>query len=547
VRAPDRIDIANKYRLVRELGRGGMGAVYEATHIATGKRVAVKLMQSLEGEATAQSQILRFQREAMAVGQLRTPHVVEVYDAGVDPATGQPFLVMQALEGCDVSELLRLLGPLRPELAVAIVMQACAGLMKAHEAGIVHRDIKPSNLYLHRDEHGVFTVKVLDFGLAKIHRGQDVGKVVSTLTETGTVVGSPQYMSPEQAKGLKTADHRADLWSLGVVLHRCLSARLPFDGEALGQVIAAVCIEDPHPLEEDAPWVNPELAAIVRRALRRDPAARFADAKEMMEALRPHLQDSRMTETMFTPLRDSERSVTVRRSLFAGAPEMPSTTPKMPGAPEIPPRALLRRPTTPPSSSGRWRAPGAPPPFSSVSFVTPVGNVKPTTPKRKWPTTALVGTAAVIGVIFGVRALIAGPWTKPMSTRQSAGLVQPSAAAVATTTAPPELPLPAMRSESVTIAPPTARVEIDGLPARVDNGEVVVQGPLGSVHRVHLSWSGGEMTKEVILTDEGPRPAQLGLAPKAAAPRTGGRGKASTDSARAPASSGSVYADPWSH
>src|SRR5579864_688465 len=209
--------VAEKYRVLREIGRGGMGSVYEAVHTSTGRRVAIKIMRlSDRVQEEDADRIARFQREAVLIGRLETQHVVQVFDAGTNPATREPFLVMELLEGADVSQLLRQMGPMPVELAVAVIAQACAGLAKAHEIGIVHRDVKPGNLFLSRTEYGDRVVKVLDFGIAKIRRGGDeLSSEGGTLTVTGALVGSPHYMSPEQARGSKAIDQRADVWSLG--------------------------------------------------------------------------------------------------------------------------------------------------------------------------------------------------------------------------------------------------------------------------------------------------------------------------------------------
>jgi serine/threonine-protein kinase len=284
--------VAKRYRLVRQIGKGGMGSVFEATDENLGTRLALKIMRAPEsGEEAERERIGRFQREAVVVGKLDTPHIVRVHDAGTDPVTNEPFIAMELLEGEDASQLLKRVGPLRPELAAAVLAQACAGLAKAHEAGIIHRDIKPGNLFLARAAGGDRIVKVLDFGVAKVRKvGDPLHAEGHTLTQTGALVGSPHYMSPEQARGRKTIDHRADVWSLGILLHKLVAGRTPFDAATtLGEVIIAVCSETPRSLLESAPWAPPLLAEVVRRALQKDPAARFQTTIEMLDALRPLL------------------------------------------------------------------------------------------------------------------------------------------------------------------------------------------------------------------------------------------------------------------
>ncbi|HTN88848.1 MAG TPA: serine/threonine-protein kinase, partial [Sorangium sp.] len=218
----DGTTLNGRYTLGRLLGKGGMGAVYEAVDVALQRRVAVKdIAPEL---AHGRSALGRFEREAKAASAVQTEHIVRVLDAGVDRETGSPFLVMELLRGEDLAELLDRLGPLPPGLALRIVAQACVGLQKAHAAGVLHRDIKPANLFLaRREEGGGIVVKLLDFGVAKIRPVHDPRRDTTGLTRSGHVLGTPRYMSPEQARGIKDVDHRTDLWSLGVVLYRALA------------------------------------------------------------------------------------------------------------------------------------------------------------------------------------------------------------------------------------------------------------------------------------------------------------------------------------
>src|SRR6185436_3877941 len=191
--------IDGRYRIDRLLGSGGMGAVYEAENLGTGRRVAVKML--LRGEIAHDPMMLgRFQREARAAGAIDTQHITQVFDTGIDPAGDVPYLVMEYLDGEDIQRLLRRLGPIHPDLALRVVAQACLGLQKAHDANIIHRDIKPANLFLARRDAGERVVKILDFGIAK-RTDQADNLEDAGLTGTGTVLGSPLYMSPEQAQG----------------------------------------------------------------------------------------------------------------------------------------------------------------------------------------------------------------------------------------------------------------------------------------------------------------------------------------------------------
>jgi serine/threonine-protein kinase len=274
----DRGLIAGKYRLTRELGRGGMGTVWEAVHETLGTRVAVKIIEVDHFQSP--DSLRRFQNEAHAAARLQSKHVVEVYDHGVMP-DGRAFIVMQYLKGEPLDRRLDRLGRLTPRETARIVLQVCRALSKAHAAGIVHRDLKPDNIFLVWDEEdGADVVKVVDFGIAKfIETSAEAG------TYTGSLLGTPFYMSPEQARGLKTVDHRSDLWSVGVITFRCLLGRMPFEGESVGDVLVKLCtapIPVPSEIVSDVP---PGFDAWMDRALSRDPSARFSSAAELAEAL----------------------------------------------------------------------------------------------------------------------------------------------------------------------------------------------------------------------------------------------------------------------
>ena len=301
--------IHGKYRLDRLLGEGGMGSVYLARDLDADRDVAVKVLTAYANESA--TVVERFHRESKAALSIDSPHIARVFDAGTD--TGGPFLVMEHLEGEDAGDLFARLHHLPPALALRIVGQACLGLTKAHETGIVHRDIKPANLFLSRANDGSVTVKIVDFGVAKmlpIWSRRDVPPEV--LTRTGAVLGSPLYMAPEQARGAKAVDPRSDVWSLGVVLYQALAAHAPNQEiEALGELIVTICTQAPRPVEESAPWISHSLAAIVRRALRLDPAERFQSAEAMLEALRAELgEDLAIHESMLVRLDADDRIAT---------------------------------------------------------------------------------------------------------------------------------------------------------------------------------------------------------------------------------------------
>ncbi len=309
--------IDEKYRIDRLIGRGGMGSVFLADDVRSGQRVALKVIHAeLPGRAPDIAE--RFAREAKAAGSVDTDHIARCLDAGTDRETGQPYMALEYLIGEDLHRVLRRTGPLLPDTALRITAQACIGLSCAHEAGVIHRDIKPANLFLAvkddpaapADADPARVVKLLDFGIAKIRTGADEDVSDSdALTRTGNMLGSPMYMSPEQARSVRNVDHRADLWSLGVVMYQSLAGRTPFNHiGGLGDLVLALWSEPPPPVQQFAPWIAPEIASILDRMLRLDPAERFQTAKEVFDAvtaLLPAGYDLR--ESLLEPISDEAR------------------------------------------------------------------------------------------------------------------------------------------------------------------------------------------------------------------------------------------------
>jgi serine/threonine-protein kinase len=310
-----------KYDILRLIGEGGMGAVYEARNRDSGGRCAVKVIND---EAVAKDEVLiaRFEREAYAAKKVVSPNIVEILAAGHDDKTGHPYMVMEMLDGENALQLLKRIGPLPPELAICIGLQTCMGLSRAHEEGVVHRDIKPANLFLTDVGNGERVVKLLDFGVAKFKMDQASESDNESLTRTGSMLGSPMYMSPEQARGLKTIDHRADLWSLGIVLHQLLSGRVPHqDIDGLGELIITICSEPPPLVSDAAPWVPRRLAEVISGALKLSTDERYQSAKVFGEALRSCLRgDGRIRTDMMVRLTDEQRRPAAAAAPAGAAP-----------------------------------------------------------------------------------------------------------------------------------------------------------------------------------------------------------------------------------
>ena len=273
--------IGGKYRLDRLLGEGGMGAVYAAENLNTGRRVAVKV---LHGEWTQRPEIVqRFLREARATTTIAHPNVVEVLDLDVDRERGIPYIVQEFLEGETLEGYLAARPGRRvdPAEALTILMPVMEALVAAHACGIVHRDLKPANLFLSRSRSGEMVPKVIDFGIAK---HVDAVEGSASRTQAGTAIGTPSYMSPEQVAGLTDIDAQTDVWSLGIVLFEMLTGRLPFESPNLNVLMAKILYEAPTPISEHRADLPADLQQIVASALHRERPARLASMRAMLLA-----------------------------------------------------------------------------------------------------------------------------------------------------------------------------------------------------------------------------------------------------------------------
>jgi eukaryotic-like serine/threonine-protein kinase len=268
--------LGGKYDLGRSLGEGAMGAVWSARNVLTAREVAVKLIsKNLIGSEDAKRRLLR---EASACGRLTHPNIVQVLDVGTND-DGDPFLVMELLRGRSLAQRLSE-GPVSAGEITVITLGIARGLAEAHAAGVVHRDLKPANVFLHEDPHLGVVVKVVDFGVSKILGNDD------SSTMTGMAIGSPAYMSPEQARGdVKKLDHRSDIWSFGVLLFELIAGQRPFVGESAFEVVSEI-LKGPIPrIEEIAPQADAELARIVASCLVRKLDERASSASEIVSML----------------------------------------------------------------------------------------------------------------------------------------------------------------------------------------------------------------------------------------------------------------------
>ena len=277
--------IAGKYRVERVIGSGGMGIVVAAQHVQLDTRVAVKLLHPRAMDS--KEAVTRFLREGQTASHITSEHVARVLDIGTLP-DGAPYMVMEYLEGVNLSELLKRRGPLPIVEVVDYILQACEALAEAHAAGVIHRDLKPSNLFLTRRADGSPCVKLLDFGISKQLDTTGAGPEAYGLTTTGSgVLGSPLYMSPEQIRSARRVDARADVWSLGVILFELLAGEGPMEAENLASLLAAIMTDEPRPLRQLRPDAPLGLEAAIARCLVKKVDARLPSVSALAALLEP--------------------------------------------------------------------------------------------------------------------------------------------------------------------------------------------------------------------------------------------------------------------
>jgi serine/threonine-protein kinase len=419
-----------KYRVNRLLGEGGMGWVVVATHLQLEQRVALKFMRSAKNpEAVA-----RFLREARAAARIQSEHVARVSDVGT-LENGSPYLVMEYLEGEDLSELIEAKGALPDYLAIDYAMQACEGLAEAHAAGIIHRDLKPANLFLARRTDGSVRVKLLDFGISKLTPAPGSQPEIN-MTSTQALMGSPLYMAPEQMRSSRSVDRRADIWSMGTIIYEMLTGRSPFEGSSLPEVCARILSDTPASMLESLPDLSPELDAVVLRCLEKDPTKRYPDVAALAHALGAFGTD----EIRST----AQRIGRVSRVLAAPGAETMDAVPVQPHDVDVESAQItnpLGRELTERESAETQVAKTALV-ATSASFTR--GSTQPRSKRANTLPLALAGGGLAGAVVLGI-AFVAmrGPQTDPAATSAagssggSRSVVADTAAAAPTAAAPP--------------------------------------------------------------------------------------------------------------
>jgi eukaryotic-like serine/threonine-protein kinase len=428
-----------KYRIDDFLTRGGMGSVYRGTHVLLNKPIAIKLIRP--ELVTSHDMVERFFREARAAAKLSHPYIVTVHDLGQDK-DGTLYIIMELVDGKSLKQLIQSEGPWQPARAMRFVKGVASALSLAHRNGIVHRDLKPQNIMVYRDSDGNECPKILDFGIAKTLEPDKPG-----LTQTGMVLGTPHYMSAEQAKG-GPADQRSDLYALGVILYEMLVGKVPFDDKSVPSILVKHLTEAPRPPSTLKGGISPELERLVLRCLEKDPSKRFQSADELSRSLTALVEtDAHRTldPTVATvpPYGDTTVEATAAATMAGGAAAAAPAPIPFPPPPPVAAESTKRM------DSGTVRArevegpvPPAPPP--PMRYETP----------SRGPLIAVL--AVVFLLLAGAGALL---WSWYRGTETSSTQEASLAPTVPSAT---ELPEEAGAKETESTTPPSVEAEADG-------------------------------------------------------------------------------------
>ncbi|MBL8677577.1 MAG: protein kinase [Myxococcales bacterium] len=537
--------VGEKYELHRLLGVGGMGAVYEALNRWTGRKVALKLM--LPSHAQHPEQVERFLREARAASKIQHPSIVQVLDVGRE-TDGSFFLIQELLDGRPLKSLLDERTQLSPKETRALLLPVLEGLAEAHRNGVVHRDLKPDNLFVIERAGAAPIVKIIDFGIAKLteHDGESV-----SVTRTGTAIGTPLYMSPEQARGERSVGPQTDVWSMGVVLFECLSGRCPFLGESYNEVLAKILTQRAPRLDRLAPGTPSTVCDVVAKALEPGRQERFATMGSFASALRECADFA--IDRVFTAISaadprsndDPSEPATSGAAAIHDAATLDARAPKSTNAPDAE-RSNDARPSTAVFEDAPLerdatlagtvdaRAPSPTPSPAQPSVAATMSGVVVETPSaKKKPATPSLAIAAAVGLFVagGGAALVARGRTQPQvppvvsaPTRAS----QPTQHTESTGPARSDLreqPMAQPFAAAVSTDPPNAVIEIDGRVVGVGAfaGNFLANG---AQHTLRVRADGYQPT--VIEFRDSPPPPRVALVripgaarPTTARPRTG--------------------------
>jgi serine/threonine-protein kinase len=419
------------YRITRLIGEGGMGAVYEAMQLRLNKRVAIKLMA--RDLAANREALARFHREAEITSHLGHPHLVTVFDFG-QAESGEPYLVMEYLEGEDLDHRLRRVGRLAIETIVHVIRQVASALNAAHDQGVVHRDLKPGNVFLVQVPGEPDFVKVLDFGISKMKAAR------TQLTSASAVMGTPNYMSPEQATGMiDDIDHRADQWALACIAWEMLSGRCPFVADEPAALLYQIINLDPHPLAPRVPGLPPAVETALRRGLRKKPAERFSSMREFSRELEA-AAFGRPADATPAPVLVSSIAPLTNATLGYSATQVPLAPVRQPG---VPASRDARKPGAVASqASGSVQALVARVKRGVRSAMGQFGRIKPI-----YATIAAAGVLLLLGAFLLLRS---SPAPKPAVTSTASPVVAPL-------TPPPALPVAVPEPPEAKTAQPAHR------------------------------------------------------------------------------------------
>jgi len=453
--------LAGKYRVDRILGAGGMGVVVAATHEALDQKVAIKFL--LPTMVDNSDLVRRFLREGRAAGKLKSEHVAKVIDVG-SLESGSPYMVLEYLEGRDLSEVLKAEGPLPVTVAIRFILQAIEAIAEAHSVKIIHRDLKPQNLFLTHRVNGDPLVKVLDFGISK---AIEEASAEFQLTRSQSLLGSPLYMSPEQMRSSRAVDERSDVWSLGVLLHELLTARHPFESDTIPGLVFQVTMEPPTPIREHRPEVDEGLERVIQRCLAKNAADRYANVAELARDLEPFGGDA--VRGMSTSIAAVLKPPQGFRSSLASFSDISAVT-ENPLAPTLDAKSdpNLARQLEQSASASRARLAAQKPDGSDPAAAASAwGNTQSgisSRPPRK--PTWIYGAAAfaLVGVGVGATLLVTSRTSTPpsgasgaaLSAAPSAGAAPSSAPSVAHTAPPADVASAAPTSTTTTSSTTTS-------------------------------------------------------------------------------------------
>jgi serine/threonine-protein kinase len=567
--------IDGKYRIVRILGSGGMGAVFEGENTRIRRKVAIKMLHA--GVSDQPEVIARFEREAQAAALVGSEHICEVLDLGVLPDQTR-YMVMEYLEGDTLSGLIKKNGRLAPVQSIPIMTQILDALGAAHAAGIIHRDLKPDNVFILPQKGGVQNfVKILDFGVSKFSQ---TGGEAMNMTRAGAVVGTPYYMSPEQARGSSGIDARTDIYAIGVVLYQATTGQVPYQAETFNELLFKIVLEVAPPPQVYAPDIDPDFAAIIQRAMSREPGERFQSCQQFREALvqfqmarqNPHLAAAfREPPTARTEMLDMSklpplptaaanqgRSVGSSGQYPAVGPAAGAPYPAAPmGAGPVPPASGLYPGVGPAPGEGTMpMQPGlqlgasglgqhqsgsswAAVPMGSTGGAIPVGPSGPTTsnawgnassssnviaepkPKSgKGMVFAVVGVAALLGVGVAIAAVVmmGKPTTKGSAAQPTA---TPTAAEV---TSPVPPPVTVTASVAPTTTAPATATTPTATPNEADTATAPANSGTPATHDTAKPKTPGPMPTATGTATKTSGGTHTGTTTKTGGKKTGGSG-----------------------